>query len=68
MQLERYDFVKDPVKHYYVFYSEGPQGHVRKLVEYYRLSHIKTLVYNLSFGDWEENTPKIHRPVTGCIK
>jgi hypothetical protein len=36
---------------------------VRKLVEYYRLSHIKTLVYNLSFGDWEENTPKMNDKV-----
>lgn len=60
MQLERYAFVKDPEKHYYEFYSEGPLGRVRKLVEYYRLPDVKTVVYNLSFGDWEEDSGKLN--------
>ena len=42
MQLDRYAFVKDPERYFYEFYSEGPQGRVRKLVEYYRLPQTKT--------------------------
>lgn len=43
-----------------LFYSEGPQGVIRKIVEFYRLPNLKTEVYNLSFGDWDEVASKLN--------
>lgn len=64
MQLETYIFVKDPGKHYYEFYSEGPKGYVKKVVEYTRLDGLKTESYNLSFGDWDENSQRVNDKTT----
>lgn len=49
MHLERYDFEKDPENLHYEFFSIGPKGKIKKVVEFRRMySHI----YNLAFGDW----------------
>jgi hypothetical protein len=49
MNMERYDFVKIPESIYYKFYSKGPKGYIKKVVEFYTL---RRDIYNLSFGDW----------------
>lgn len=53
MKLDRYAFTKEKGM-FYVFYSEGPKGRIRKVIEYSRLPGIKSEAYNLSFGDWDE--------------
>lgn len=59
MQLERYPFVEEPENHSYEFYSEGPRGRVKKVVEYTRLDGLLTEAYNLSFGDWDYVNEKL---------
>jgi hypothetical protein len=59
MQLEAYPFIKRSESYYYEFYSEGPKGVIKKVVEFFRLLDQELEVYNLSFGDWEENTKRI---------
>lgn len=55
MQLETYSFIKRPASYYYEFYSDGPNGKVKKVVEFFRLQDYKEGVYNLAFGDWDDN-------------
>jgi hypothetical protein len=59
MQLEAYPFIKRPESYYYEFYSTGPKGRIKKVVEFFRLLDQELEIYNLSFGDWEENTKRI---------
>jgi hypothetical protein len=50
MKYPKYPIVaNDPLS--YEFYSEGPQGRIKKSVVY---SHIEGNLYNLGFGDWNE--------------
>ena len=39
----------------YLFYSDGPNGQIKKLVVYEKISHVP-LVYNLAFGDEDPGT------------
>lgn len=55
MNLVVYPFVKRPDSYYYEFYSGGPKGNIKKVVEYYRLQELDVEVFNLAFGDWDEN-------------
>ncbi len=55
MQLETYPFIKSPENRNYEFYSEGPNGKIKKVVEYFRLPELDAEVFNLAFGDWDEN-------------
>lgn len=50
--FEQYSFINDP-EYYYEFYSEGPNGKIKKVVEYYRFRDMQAEVYNLAFGDWD---------------
>lgn len=59
MQLEIYPFIKRNETYYYEFYSEGPKGKIKKVVEFYRLQEYEQKVFNLSFGDWNENTNEV---------
>lgn len=60
MKLVAYPFIKRPESYYYEFYSEGPNGSVKKVVEYYRLQELEAEVFNLAFGDWNENSDRIN--------
>jgi len=60
MQLETYPFTKHPESHYYEFYSEGPKGNIKKVVEYYRFPELGAEVFNLAFGDWDEDNHHIN--------
>lgn len=59
MQLEIYPFIKRHETYYYEFYSGGPKGRLKKVVEFYRVQGYEQKVFNLSFGDWNENTNHI---------
>jgi len=39
--------------HHYEFYSEGPKGSIKKVVQF-QLIDETNYVFNLAFGDWEE--------------
>jgi hypothetical protein len=54
MQLETYSFIKRPASYYYEFYSNGPNGNIKKVVEFYKLEEYEEEVYNLAFGDWDD--------------
>jgi hypothetical protein len=54
MRQEQYSFIRDSRRFYYEFYSIGPKGRVKKVVEYNRFTKLETESYNLSFGDWNE--------------
>lgn len=54
MQLETYTFIKRPATYYYEFLSDGPNGRIKKVVEFYRLEEHAQELYNLAFGDWDE--------------
>lgn len=54
MHNPRYNYHADEALYFYEFFSEGPAGRIRKLVEYTPTS--QEGVYNLAFGDWDETT------------
>jgi hypothetical protein len=60
MKIATYPFVKRPESYYYEFYSEGPNGSIKKIVEYYRLQELEAKVFNLAFGDWDEDNDRIN--------
>jgi hypothetical protein len=64
MHIETYPFTKRPESYYYEFYSDGPGGRIKKIVEFFRLQNQELEVYNLSFGDWEENTNRFNDQIT----
>jgi hypothetical protein len=60
MKLVAYPFTKRPESYYYEFYSKGPKGNIKKVVEYYRLQELEAEVFNLAFGDWDEDNLRIN--------
>src|SRR5690349_17933859 len=63
MNQERYTFIKVPEIYYYEFFSEGPKGKIKKVVRY-RLIEDAYPIYNLGFGDWDEDTNDINDMTT----
>lgn len=53
MKEDGYSFPKSPETHHYEFFSEGPNGRIRKVVQYQLIDEINN-VFNLAFGDWDE--------------
>lgn len=56
MHLERYAVVLNSQHTVYDFLSEGPRGIIKKRVLY---EEIGENIFNLGFGDWDENTRKL---------
>jgi hypothetical protein len=50
MNLDRYNYVISNDYRKYIFYSSGPQGRIKKVVTYTKLSDAP-VTYNLAFGD-----------------
>jgi hypothetical protein len=48
----RYQYKTEEHFEYFEFYSEGPKGIIKKVVEYQQTS--KADIYNLAFGDFDE--------------
>jgi hypothetical protein len=57
MNLEKYSVVSDSGHITYEFLSEGPKGTIKKVVFYQK---VEENVFNLAFGDWNEQTQKIN--------
>lgn len=54
MKEEKYSFNKLPEEYYYEFFSEGPKGTIKKVVRFRLIQELSTRMYNLGFGDWNE--------------
>ena len=60
MQRDRYIPLSDAVRETYEFLSSGPKGTIKKVVQYIAISQG---VYNLGFGDWDEEAQSIRDDV-----
>ncbi|SDH08858.1 hypothetical protein SAMN04487996_12850 [Dyadobacter soli] len=58
MNQEKYDLSIEEDSQTYKFTSEGPQGHIQKVIVFSPLFGIEGY-YNLSFGDWNESMQKV---------
>jgi hypothetical protein len=58
MNLERYPVKADDDFRRFEFFSVGPKGRIKKVVQFQQLS--KDGTYNLAFGDWDENSESIN--------
>lgn len=56
MYLEKYSLDIGEDKRTYEFYSFGPKGRIRKVVQYQKIPDLGENVFNLSFGDLDEKT------------
>jgi hypothetical protein len=64
MDLEAYPLFSNNHNRVYEFYSEGPRGKIKKIVFYKQLEEWGGNIFNLSFGDWDEEKQKINDKVT----
>lgn len=58
MNLPRYQYFATNDYLEYYFYSEGPQGTIKKVVRFRKIND-SPLVFNLGFGDQDLNTQEI---------
>lgn len=58
MKKSKYHYKAEENFEFFEFYSEGPKGIIKKVVEYQRT--IDENVYNLAFGDFDEQTKRIN--------
>ncbi len=58
MHEEYHSFEKTPDIHYYEFFSIGPKGNIRKVIQFQQIN-IEENVYNLGFGDFDPSTKEI---------
>ena len=59
MDLQRYPSFTSNDYQDYEFYSEGPKGKVKKIVHYEKVNE-KPIIYNIAFGDEDEETGRIN--------
>ena len=57
MKLPRYEYSTESEAELFKFTSEGAKGNIKKLVVYSQM--IPDDVYNLAFGDYDEETASI---------
>ncbi|MFM9946027.1 MAG: DUF6934 family protein [Bacteroidia bacterium] len=57
MNKSKYLYKSEDLLLYYEFFSEGPNGSIKKIVEYTETSSKN--VFNLGFGDYNEQTKSI---------
>lgn len=57
MKHERYQYSAEKELMYFEFFSIGPKGKVRKIIEFSE-TNVEN-VYNLAFGDFDEETQRI---------
>ena len=58
MDLKKYNYFTNDDFLDYEFYSEGPKGRIKKVVNYQRINE-NPVVYNLAFGDFNKETGTI---------
>ncbi|WP_110054254.1 hypothetical protein [Chitinophaga sp. S165] len=57
MKREKYPYITDETFSRFEFESQGPNGTIKKVIDYYEIGDWidGTPIYNLAFGDWNEN-------------
>src|ERR1019366_4420596 len=60
MNIEKYPVATDKEFRGYEFYSEGPNGRIKKVVHYTELKQFGENYFNLGFGDWNEITNEVN--------
>ena len=61
MNLAKYDIDIKPDFKSFEFFSEGPKGKIKKVIQFTRINGLNTLsdTYNLGFGDYDEGKGRI---------
>jgi hypothetical protein len=59
MNLEQYEYVAGKSNLDFEFYSDGPNGKIKKIARFSKIISGIRPVYNLVFGDWNEKTNRI---------
>lgn len=54
MNLPRYDYLPNEDFTDYEFYSEGPNGQIKKMISFTVAQEKPVLIYNLAFGDVDD--------------
>ena len=57
MKKDKYHYKSEGLFEYFEFYSEGPKGIIKKVVEFQPT--IQKNVYNLAFGDFDEKSKSL---------
>jgi hypothetical protein len=57
MKLDRYELTVVRHHGFYEFFSEGPKGIIKKVIQYQVIS---PGIFNLAFGDWDEENQRIN--------
>ena len=57
MNRERYPFKTDNNHANFEFESHGPNGIIKKVIQYYEIGNLPdgSSIFNLGFGDWDES-------------
>jgi len=64
MKEEKYSFNRLPESYYYEFFSEGPKGKIKKVVRYRLIEESPNPIYNLGFGDWDNELSDVDDRIT----
>ena len=59
MSLDQYELKSNPNSLSFEFYSEGPKGRIKKVIQFNKLNVAGETIYNLGFGDFNSKTEKI---------
>ena len=62
MTLPQYEYFTEGEAKLFKFISEGPKGKIKKLIVYSQM--LEDAIYNLAFGDYDEETSTIDDRVT----
>lgn len=60
MAEDKYSYYRVPEEYYYEFYSAGPKGDIKKVVRYNLIQTAPHKIYNLGFGDLDEDTQEVN--------
>ncbi len=64
MKLPKYTVETNKDNLVYEFYSEGPKGKIKKVIQYGRFDNTDQNLFNLGFGDWIETEQRVDDKVT----
>jgi hypothetical protein len=59
MELRSYDIIRSEDGEEFFFYSEGPNGRIKKAIRFHRIDALSMNTFNLAFGDWVEASQRL---------
>lgn len=60
MNLEKYMVASSKDYKSYEFFSEGPNGRIKKVIVFSKPANRQENIFNLAFGDWNEKQKKLN--------